>query len=66
VRFTEINLLGVYVAPMSVMLAAAWFVTIWFALERRPLRRVAFRLAPLAVSVRAYMIVLSMVVVAAR
>ena len=28
-RFTEINLFGVYVAPMSVMMAAAWFVTIW-------------------------------------
>jgi hypothetical protein len=24
-RFTEINLLGVYVAPISVMLVAAWF-----------------------------------------
>jgi hypothetical protein len=29
VRFTEINLFGVYVAPMSVMMVAAWFVTIW-------------------------------------
>ena len=28
-RFTEINLFGVYVAPMSVMMVAAWFVTIW-------------------------------------
>jgi protein AaeX len=28
VRFTEINLFGVYVAPVSVMMAAAWFVTI--------------------------------------
>jgi len=27
-RFTEIDLLGVYVAPMSVLLVAAWFVTI--------------------------------------
>jgi protein AaeX len=27
-RFTEINLFGVYVAPMSVMLVAAWVVTI--------------------------------------
>ncbi len=27
-RFTEINLLGVYVAPISVIMAAAWFVTI--------------------------------------
>jgi hypothetical protein len=27
-RFTEINLFGVYVAPISVMMVAAWFVTI--------------------------------------
>ena len=33
-RFTEINLFGVYVAPMSVMMVAAWAITIglrWFA-----------------------------------
>jgi protein AaeX len=35
-RFTEINLFGVYVAPISVMLVAAWTVTI-------ALRRVAAR-----------------------
>ena len=35
-RFTEINLFGVYVAPISVMLVAAWFITI-------ALRRVAAR-----------------------
>jgi protein AaeX len=27
-RFAEVNLFGVYVAPMAVMLVAAWFVTI--------------------------------------
>jgi protein AaeX len=34
VRFAEINLFGVYVAPISVMMVAAWVVTIglrWFA-----------------------------------
>jgi hypothetical protein len=34
VRFAEINLFGVYVAPISVMMVAAWGVTIglrWFA-----------------------------------
>jgi protein AaeX len=36
VRFTEINLFGVYVAPISVMMVAAWVVTIG-------LRRVAAR-----------------------
>jgi hypothetical protein len=28
VRFTEINLFGVYVAPMSLMMVAAWVATI--------------------------------------
>ena len=27
-RFTEINVFGVYVAPMSLMMVAAWFVTV--------------------------------------
>jgi hypothetical protein len=27
-RFTEINLFGVYVAPISLMLVAAWVITI--------------------------------------
>jgi protein AaeX len=35
-RFTEIDLFGVYVAPMSVMLFVAWVITI-------ALRRVAVR-----------------------
>ena len=35
-RFAEIDLFGVYVAPISVMMVAAWFVTI-------ALRRVASR-----------------------
>ena len=35
-RFTEINLFGVYVAPISVMMVAAWVVTIG-------MRRVAAR-----------------------
>jgi protein AaeX len=28
VRFAEIDLFGVYVAPMSLMMVAAWLVTI--------------------------------------
>ena len=27
-RFTEINLLGVYVAPISIMMIEAWLITI--------------------------------------
>jgi protein AaeX len=34
VRFTEIDVFGVYIAPMSLMMVTAWFVTI-------ALRRVA-------------------------
>jgi hypothetical protein len=65
-RFTEINLFGVYVAPISVMIVAAWIVTIG-------LRRVAalFGLLryvwhPAAFVFSVYVIVLwSMVVVVA-
>ena len=35
--FTEINLFGVYVAPISVMMVVAWFITI-------ALRRIANRI----------------------
>ena len=58
-RFTEINVLGVYVAPMSLMLVAAWLVTI-------ALRRVADRFGllryvwhPALFVFSVYMIVLS-------
>ena len=40
-KFIELDLLGVYVAPVSVMMVAAWFVTM-------VLRRVAGRLGLLA------------------
>ena len=58
-RFTEINLFGVYVAPISVMMVAAWFVTIG-------LRRIAARFGllryvwhPALFVVAIYIIVLS-------
>jgi hypothetical protein len=61
-KFTEINLFGVYVAPMSLMLVAAWIITIG-------LRRVAgyFGLLdhvwhPALFVVAVYMIVLSSIV----
>jgi protein AaeX len=64
-RFTEVNLLGVYVAPISVMLVAAWFVTI-------ALRRVAANLGllryvwhPALFVFAVYMIVLSSIVLGA-
>lgn len=67
-RLTEINLFGVYVAPISVMIVAAWIVTIglrrvaaWFGLLRYVRHPAAFVFS-------VYVIVLSsmVVVVAAR
>jgi hypothetical protein len=68
VRFTEINLFGVYVTPISVMLVAAWVVTItlrWSA-ARFGLLRYVWHPALFVFSV--YVIVLSSMVllVAAR
>ncbi len=61
-KFVEINLLGVYVAPISVMMAAAWLVTIG-------LRRFAARFGlllyvwhPSLFVFAVYMIVLSSIV----
>ncbi|HEX3522774.1 MAG TPA: DUF1656 domain-containing protein [Stellaceae bacterium] len=63
-RFTEINLFGVYVAPMSLMMVAAWVVTI-------SLRRFAARFGllryvwhPSLFVFAVYMIVLSSMVLA--
>ena len=66
-RFTEIDLFGVYIAPVSMMIVAAWAVTIG-------LRRAAARFGllghvwhPALLVFAVYMIVLSsMVLVAAR
>ena len=67
-RFTEINLFGVYIAPISVMMVAAWLVTI-------SLRRFAARFGllryvwhPSLFVFSVYMIVLSsmVLVIAAR
>ena len=58
-KFTEINVLGVYVAPMSLMIVAAWLVTItlrWIA-ARFGLLRFVWHPALFVFSV--YMIVLS-------
>jgi hypothetical protein len=63
-RFTEINLFGDYVAPMSVMMVAAWVITI-------SLRRFAARFGllryvwhPSLFVFAVYMIVLSSMVLA--
>ena len=61
-RFTEVNLLGVYVAPISVMLVVAWIITM-------ALRRVAARFGllrqvwhPALFVFAVYLIVLSSIV----
>ena len=66
-RFVELDLLGVYVAPISVMLVAAWVVTV-------ALRRLAARVGllrhvwhPALFVLAMYLIALSsMVLIAAR
>ena len=63
--FTEINLFGVYVAPISVMMVAAWMVTIglrWFA-ARFGLLRYVWHPALFVFSV--YIILLSSIVLVA-
>ena len=52
VKFVEIDLLGVYVAPISLLMVAAWFVTIACAANSEPFRVAALRLASGAVRVR--------------
>jgi hypothetical protein len=66
-RFTEIDLFGVYVAPISVMLVAAWLITI--ALRRAAARFGLLRHVwhPPLFSTAIYTIVLaSIVLLAAR
>ena len=67
VRFTEIDLFGVYVAPMSMMIVAAWVVTIGlrWSVARYDLLRYVWHPALFVFAV--YVVVLSTIVlVAAR
>ena len=61
-RFTEINLFGVYVAPMSVMMAAAWFVTIWLRWSAARFGLLRYVWHPSLFVFAIYMIVLSSMV----
>jgi hypothetical protein len=66
-RFAEVNLFGVYVAPISIMMVAAWFVTI--VLRRFAVRFGVFRYVwhPSLFVFAIYLIVLStMVLVTGR
>jgi hypothetical protein len=64
-RFTEIDLFGVYVAPIVPMMVAAWVVTI--ALRRLAARAglMSYVWHPALFSFAAYLIVLSSLVLAA-
>lgn len=44
-RFTDINLFGVYVAPISIMMIEAWLITMVLSSGRWPLGLTAVRLA---------------------
>jgi hypothetical protein len=64
VRFTEIDLFGVYVAPIAVMIIAAWIVTVGmrYAAARFGLLRHVWH--PAAFVFAVYIIVLSSMVLA--
>jgi protein AaeX len=65
VKFTEINLFGVYVAPMSVMLVAAWLVTIGLRRIARHFGLLDHVWHPALFMLAVYMIVLSSIVLIA-
>ena len=64
-RFAEVNLFGVYVAPISVMMVAAWLVTIALhrVADRSGLRRYVWHPALFMFAV--YIIVLSSLILIA-
>ena len=67
-RFTEINLFGVYVAPISVMMIAAWVVTIGLRQFAARFGLLHYVWHPALFVLAVYMIVLSsmVLVIAAR
>ena len=63
-RFTEVNLFGVYVAPISVMMVAAWFVTIWLRWSAARFGLLRYVRHPSLTVFAVYMITLSTIVLA--
>lgn len=61
-KFTEINLFGVYVAPMSVMVVAAWFVTAGLERVANRFGLLSYVWHPALFVLAVYMIVLSSIV----
>jgi len=67
VRFTEINLFGVYVAPISLMMVAAWLIMIGLRRGAAHFGLLRYVWHPALFVFAVYMIVLSsMVLLAAR
>ena len=67
-RFTEINLFGVYVAPVSVMMVVAWVITIGLRRSAARFGLLRYVWHPSLFVFAVYMIVLSSIVlvIAAR
>ena len=63
-RFIEINLFGVYVAPMSAMLVVAWLVTITLRRSAARFGLLRYVWHPSLFVFAVYMIVLSTIVLA--
>jgi hypothetical protein len=63
-KFVEVNLLGVYIAPISVMMVAAWFVTMFLRRVAGRFGLLAFVWHPALFMFAVYIIVLSSIVLA--
>jgi hypothetical protein len=63
-RFLEINLFGVYVAPISIMIVAAWIVTVVLRRIANRFELLGFVWHPALFVFAVYMIVLSSIVLA--
>ena len=63
-RFTEINLFGVYVAPISVMMVVAWVVTIGLRRSAARFGLLHYVWHPSLTVFAVYMITLSTIVLA--
>ena len=63
-KFVEVNLLGVYVAPISVMMVAAWFVTVVLRRVTGRFGLLAYVWHPALFVFTVYIIVLSTIVLA--
>lgn len=64
--FTEVNLFGVYVSPMSVMLVAAWVITVILRRIAARARLLRYVWHPALFVASIYVIVLSSIVLLAK